>query len=65
MAKGSKFIKEQDIFGHHVALNFNKKGDTYQTLCGGLISVLLKSVILAFIIYKTLLLVGFKNNSFD
>jgi len=46
------------MFGHQVTLNFNKKGDTYQTLCGGVISVLLKALITAFIMYKVVVLVG-------
>jgi len=34
-----KFIKDFDIFGHPVQLNFNKNGATHKTMIGGVASV--------------------------
>ena len=34
-----KFIKDFDIFGHPVKLNFNKNGTTHKTMIGGVASV--------------------------
>ena len=34
-----KKIVNSDMFGHPVSLNFNKKGDTHNTLCGGMLSL--------------------------
>ena len=48
-----KFIKSQDLFGHEVSLNFNKKGSSHNTLVGGVVSVLVK----AFMVFYTGLLV--------
>lgn len=35
----SKFIREYDMFGHVVNLNFDMRGDSHQTVCGGLFSL--------------------------
>ena len=32
-------MKSADIFGYKVELNFDKKGSTHQTCCGGLMSL--------------------------
>jgi hypothetical protein len=34
-------IKDCDLFGHNISLNFDEKGNTHQTLCGGCCSFLL------------------------
>ena len=36
-----KYIKYVDIFGYRVNLNYNKKGNSVNTVSGGLISVTL------------------------
>ena len=43
MGKSSlrKFIKSNDMFGHKINLNFNKKGDSFPTSLGGLASLIL------------------------
>ena len=41
-------VRDQDMFGHVIALNFNKKGESHTTLIGGFFSVLIK---IAFSIY--------------
>ena len=50
-SKLRKFIKSNDMSGHKINLNFNKKGDSFPTSLGGLASLilLLMIFILAFI----------------
>jgi hypothetical protein len=38
------------MFGHPIQLNFNKKGTSKNTLCGGILSVCLKIAILVYVI---------------
>ena len=35
-----KFIKDFDIFGHPIKLNFNKNGSTHKTMIGGFTSLI-------------------------
>jgi hypothetical protein len=37
--KIKNFVKSTDMFNHNVRLNFNKNGETFTTLLGGLASV--------------------------
>jgi len=60
----SQAIKNQDMFGHQVALNFNRQGNTFNTVLGGLVSVVLKVLILGFICFKTYVLVNLQGNSY-
>jgi hypothetical protein len=41
-------IRSQDMFGHVIALNFNKQGESHTTLIGGFFSIWIK---LAFTVY--------------
>ena len=50
MKKYSNFVKDIDMFGHTIKLNFNKNGDSHKTFIGGLFSMLIK-VTLAFYVY--------------
>ena len=36
----NNYIKNEDMFGHEIELNFNKDGDSHKTLLGGLGSLL-------------------------
>ena len=49
MVKLANIIRNQDIFGHQVKLNFNNKGNSYQTLPGGCISIAVKIFMIVFI----------------
>ena len=35
-------IRSHDLFGHIIAINFNRKGSTHKTFIGGLISIFIK-----------------------
>ena len=45
-------IKDGDMFGHNFAFNFEKKGETYNTLIGGIMSILVKVLLFAYVIIK-------------
>ena len=57
-----KSIKNHDIFGTPVSLNFNQDGTNYKTLIGGLFSLLIKVVMILFFIHKFYLLVSLGDN---
>ena len=46
-------IKNLDIFGHPIALNFNKEGTSYQTWIGGVFTLLIYVFTLLFVAYKS------------
>lgn len=46
-------IKNLDVFGYPISLNFNKKATTFQTIYGGFSTILILTVLLA---YSVLLL---------
>ena len=39
-------VKSQDYFGHIVSLNFDKLGDKFRTLPGGISSIFIKVVVI-------------------
>ena len=45
-------IKEKDYFGHPIKIGFMQGGPTYNTVCGGIISILVVKV--AFYVYMVL-----------
>ena len=51
-------LKNQDLFGHQVQLNFNRNGSVHTTPLGGVFSIFLKTL---YIIYFSYLL----NKMFD
>ena len=47
-------MKRFDIFGHAITLNFNRRGNTYNTGLGGFLSIVLHGVFLYLIYVKSL-----------
>ena len=43
------YLKDHDMFGHSIVLNFDKNGDTHNTLIGGIISIMVKIGITVYI----------------
>ena len=37
------------MFGHQIALNFEKKGDSHKTFVGGFISIIVKAGLIAYV----------------
>ena len=52
----SKHITSHDLFAHPIALSFNNKGTSHKTLLGGLVSILIKLLLVFyfFILLRTL-----------
>lgn len=52
------YIKDFDMFGHTIQLNFNKQGDTHKTVIGGLFSILIKLFLglYVFLLFKRMFL---------
>jgi len=50
-------LKEQDLFGHSIALNFKGGGDTHATTIGGFFSVFIKLAITLYITINFLKLI--------
>ena len=46
-----QMLRNQDIFGHHFKLNFNRRGDVHPTPVGGCMSIVLKILYLAYFAY--------------
>ena len=47
-----QYIKNFDIFGHQVHFKFNKNKSTYNTLIGGICTIILYSIMTVYIIFK-------------
>jgi hypothetical protein len=47
MKKMKQFVKDQDIFGQEISLNFDRKGNTYKTSFGGILTIIFYSLIAA------------------
>ena len=58
---GKSAIAEHDMFGHVVNLNFDQRGDSHKTICGGSGSICIK-VFLTFYIYLNVTKLIFKEN---
>ena len=54
--KCSRMIKNLDAFGHKVEMNFDEKGATHQTLCGGAMSCLFFVFFLAYFAWHLVLM---------
>jgi hypothetical protein len=46
----SRFVKDFDLFGYPVRLNFDEKGSTHQTCCGGLASFVFLALVFTVVI---------------
>ena len=44
-------LRNRDIFGHPIKLNFDKKGDSHKTVIGGFFSMLVQAFFLWYIIF--------------
>jgi len=52
MSRLSESIKQHDMFGHPVSLNFDQKGDCHQTPIGGFFSIFIKLAIWTYVIFN-------------
>ena len=56
-------ITEKDMYGHQIQLNFNQKGDEKKTFLGGLLSSILKLIMLVFACILLLRMVSKSNDN--
>jgi hypothetical protein len=47
--KLKQVIRNRDMFGHRVELNFNNQGSSHKTLCGGIGSIMLQTLMMVFV----------------
>ena len=55
-------IKSLDYYGHPIKFNFNKNGDTHNTLCGGIISILIRLTLFTYITYLAKKMIRYEND---
>lgn len=41
----TEFVKERDMFGHTITFNFDRKGETHNTIIGGFVSIIVKCLL--------------------
>ena len=58
MMRINKYLKSVDQFGLPIALTFNNEGDTFKTMCGGVLSILW---VVISIFYLTQQIIGMVN----
>ena len=56
-------MKEHDIFGHSVALNFKQEGDTHTTVVGGFFSVFIKIAITIYVVMNFMKMIFYEGDS--
>lgn len=49
MKSVTTFVKDHDMFGHVINLNFDRQGDSHKTLCGGFFSMALKGFLIFYV----------------
>jgi hypothetical protein len=49
-----RFIKNVDIFGHKVELNFDNKGPSHQSLLGSFMTCLFFAFIVTFVVFSSI-----------
>ena len=45
----SEFVRNRDAFGHSISLNVDKKGSTHKTMCGGIVTIWMYILIIAYV----------------
>lgn len=65
LKKVSKKLADQDMFGHTIRLNFDRQGDTQNTLVGGVFSVVIRlaMAVYVFLNLKKMILMERNSNS--
>lgn len=62
MGKLKHLIKDQDLFGYTVDLNFNKAGHSHNTLIGGVVSMFLKLFLIFYVVFLFNKMLGYREN---
>ena len=48
-----RFVRDLDIFGYFISFNFNQEGDHHKTRIGGIMTIILRAFMLAYVIKIT------------
>lgn len=56
-------IKDIDMFGHPIQLNFNNKGSTHNTVVGGFFSIFIRAFLLFYVAYIFTKMFTYGNNT--
>jgi hypothetical protein len=56
-------IKDYDLFGHPVLLNFNNKGPVHQTTAGGIISIIVKIFALTYMAQRVMMMINYEGDN--
>ena len=65
MASLKRLIKNQDYFGQLVSLNFNEKGSKFNTTFGGLVSIMVKMMVIWYLVVKVSVFLTTSNNVYS
>ena len=65
LKQAGKKIADQDMFGHTITLNFDKQGDTQNTMVGGVFSIVIRVAMVCYVFlnFKKMLLLEKNSNS--
>ena len=58
-----KSIRQHDLFGHVIHMNFNKRGPSHKTYVGGLLSIFIKMFIRVYVLLTFKSLIFLEENS--
>ena len=61
--KSSKALAEWDMFGHIIQLNFDKQGDSQQTVIGGFFSLIIRFAMTMYVLLNFKKMLFMENNS--
>ena len=56
-------IRNQDSYGHQISLNFNRKGETNNTVFGGIVSIILKSILACIFVSKMIVMFNYDDTT--
>ena len=49
----NNYLKDGDMFGHQIRMNFNRSGESHKTLIGGMGSLLISGFLILYIYIRT------------
>ena len=55
-------IKDIDLFGHPIELNFNNKGSTHNTFVGGFFSIFIRFALFVYVVVIVMKMLTYGNN---
>lgn len=64
MKRSINYVRDLDMFGHVINLNFDRRGDSHKTVCGGFFSILFRTFLTLYVIlmFKKLIQKGNDTN---